>query len=252
MKPALKKLENDGRIWVAAEQEKETKPRTEKKEALSPRAEEIIAAGRVTVDGVTVTQMGVRVDATHRVTLDGKEVAPAETFEYYLLNKPAGCVTTLSDPQGRPTVISLLKGVTTRVFPVGRLDFDTEGALLLTNDGELAQKIQHPSQHTRKTYHARVKGCPSPGALRRLEQGIVLDNRRTAPASLRLLQKNRHSSLVEIILHEGRKRQVKKMLAAVDHPVVSLKRTAYGSLTLGDLPVGSFRKLTWLEVKKIF
>ena len=216
------------------------------------KAEELIKAGRVEVDGITVTEMGVSVDENSNVKFDGKPVSPAEKLEYYLLNKPAGYVTTLSDPQGRPTVISLLKGVKTRVFPVGRLDLDTKGALILTNDGSLTQKIQHPSKHTKKTYKALVKGIPSSETLRQLERGIVLEGKKTAPATLRLVKKNNNSTLVEIILHEGRKRQVKNMFAAVKHPVFSLERTAYGKLTLGSLQVGSFRALSKSDLDKIF
>lgn len=216
------------------------------------RAEEHIAAGRVRVDGRVVTTMGVIVGRENRVSFNGREIHPEEEFEYYLLNKPAGWVTTLRDPQGRPTVTSLLSGVTTRIFPVGRLDIDTEGALILTNDGTLAQRIQHPSQHTSKSYQALVKGHPSPATLRRLQRGVEIDGRRTAPARARLLEKNDHSALIELILHEGRKRQVKKMCAATGHPVLHLKRTAYGRLGLGDLKKGEWKRLAPSELEKIF
>ncbi len=216
------------------------------------KAEEHILAGRVAVDGVTIRKLGVTVSRNSKVSLDGKELSLTETLEYYLLNKPAGYVTTLSDPQGRPTVISLLDGVKTRVFPVGRLDLDTEGALILTNDGELAQRIQHPSRHTSKTYHALVKGIPADASLQQLRCGITLEGKPTAPAKLRLLKKNRTSTLVEIILYEGRKRQVKKMFAHIGHPVLFLKRVAYGKLTLGRLPKGAWRVLHPTDLKKIF
>lgn len=216
------------------------------------KAEEYIRAGRVKIDGVTVREMGVSVEASSHVAFDGKEVRPAQEYEYYLLNKPAGYITTLADPQGRPTVISLLSGITSRVFPVGRLDLDTEGALLLTNDGELTQRILHPSKHTRKTYHALVKGHPDPANLQKLERGIVLEGRPTAPAHLRLVQQKSSSTLIEITLYEGRKRQVKKMFLHIGHPVLFLKRTAYGKLTLGNLPRGAWKRLNPPDLEKIF
>ncbi len=216
------------------------------------KAEEYIRAGRVAVDGVTIRKMGVTVSRNSKVSLDGKELSLTETLEYYLLNKPAGYVTTLSDPQGRPTVVSLLDGVKTRVFPVGRLDLDTEGALILTNDGKLAQRIQHPSRHTNKTYHALVRGFPADTSLRQLQRGIMLEGKPTAPAKLRLLKRNKTSSLIEITLHEGRKRQVKKMFAHIGHPVLSLQRVAYGKLTLGKLAIGAWKPLNSTELKKIF
>lgn len=216
------------------------------------KAEEYIRAGRVKVDGIVIQEMGIIVDSSNKITFDNKELNLQENHEYYLLNKPAGYITTLSDPQGRPTVISLLREVTTRVFPVGRLDFDTEGALLFTNDGELAQRIQHPKERTKKSYLALVKGHPKTSALRLLERGIFLDGRLTAPASLRLLKKKTGSTEIEITLHEGRKRQVKKMFLHIGHPVLFLKRTAYGKLTLGNLPKGSWKTLSPKEIEKIF
>ncbi len=216
------------------------------------KAEEYIRAGRVKVDGIVVREMGISVHNKNTISFDNKKISLNKKHEYYLLNKPAGYITTLSDPQGRPTVTSLLTGVSSRVFPVGRLDLDTEGALILTSDGNLAQRIQHPSQHTNKTYQALVKGSPAETALRQLERGIVLEGRPTAPAKLRLLQKKQTSTLIEIILYEGRKRQIKKMFRHIGHPVLSLKRTAYGKLTLGKLPKGGWRPLNSADLKKIF
>ncbi len=216
------------------------------------KAEEYIQAGRVEVDGIIVRKMGIIVNQENSVCLDGKKLSLETNLVYYLLNKPAGYITTLSDPQGRPTVTSLLDGVKTRVFPVGRLDIDTEGALILTNDGDLAQRIQHPSRHTSKTYHALVKGLPSEITLRQLQRGILLEGRLTAPARLRLLKKNKTSTLTEITLYEGRKRQVKKMFAHTGHPVLFLKRIAYGKLTLGKLQRGAWRSLNPTDLKKIF
>jgi 23S rRNA pseudouridine2605 synthase len=217
-------------------------------------AEELIRQGKVTVDGQVITELGTRADPTCQTILcEGKPLTLPEEKIYILLNKPAGYVTTASDPQGRPVVTSLVKHLTSlRVFPVGRLDLDTEGALLLTNDGELAQRVQHPSFEVRKSYEALVVGQPSRETIRRLEQGIELEGRRTWPASIRSLASARQESRLEITIHEGRKRQVRKMFAAVGHPVLRLKRIAYGGLMLGALPTGKARILDPHELTRIF
>lgn len=217
------------------------------------KAEELIKNGRVAVAGKTVTEMGVTVadDATN-ITFDGKPISPEEKLHYYLLNKPSGYVTTLSDPQGRPIVTSLIKNAQARLFPVGRLDIDTEGALILTNDGQLAQKIQHPKHGTNKCYHALVQGLPSKKKQIQLEKGIFLEGKTTSPAKIRNLGKKGKNSLIEITIHEGRKRQVKKMFNHIGHPVIHLKRVAYGKLTLGSLVTGSYKRLQPADLKKIF
>lgn len=208
------------------------------------KAEEYIARGRVMVDGRRVDKMGETVDPdTQRITFDGRLVLPPTQKLTVLLNKPAGYLTTMADPQGRPIVTSLINEPGLRLFPVGRLDLDTEGALLLTNDGELAQNILHPSRQINRTYHARVKGHPSREALQSLRDGIMLEGRRTWPAKIRELRRGSASTTLEIIIHEGRKRQVRKMFAAINHPVLHLKRVAYGGLGLGPLPVGQYRHL---------
>jgi len=217
------------------------------------KAEELIAAGRVAVDGVIVTEMGTQVlPGKNRVTFDGKPVEAKEQLVYFLLNKPKGYVTTLSDPQGRPIVTSLIKTSKARLFPVGRLDLDTEGALLLTNDGELAQKIQHPSHDIDKTYEALVKGCPPKDKITLLQRGIFLEGKMTSPAAVSVLGKEGKNCLMQIIIHEGRKRQVKKMFAFIGHPVLHLKRTAYGKLSLGRMAIGDYRELNSAELNKIF
>ncbi len=216
-------------------------------------AEELIRSGQVTVDGSVVTEMGVKIDpGSHQVKVNNKPISDSEEKTYILLNKPAGYVTTMHDPQGRPIVTSLLTGLKARLFPVGRLDLDTEGALILTNDGELTHQILHPKFNINKTYVAKVKGSPSRAALKQLAQGIVIDNRTTSPARLRVLRKSARESVIEIIIHEGRKRQVRKMFAAINHPVIHLQRIAYGSLKLGKLPLGKFRSLSRAELKSIF
>ncbi len=217
------------------------------------KCEAIISSGRVQIDGKTITAMGTQITpGKERITVDGKVIGAKEQPVYILLNKPKGYVTTVSDPQGRPIVTSLLQNIKERVFPVGRLDLDTEGALLLTNDGELTQSILHPSNEVFKTYEAEVKGRPTASALRSLETGIILENRKTAPAKVTIKQKNRQNAIIEITIHEGRKRQVKKMFQAIGHPVLSLKRLAYGNLGLGNLAVGKYRFLKKNDLKLIF
>ena len=227
-------------------------------------AEVMIRQGRVTVDGIKITDMGMKITPGMQVIcLDGAPVTLIEKPVTLLLNKPKGYVTTLSDPQGRPIVTSLLQGITARVFPVGRLDLDTEGALIMTNDGMLAESIQHPRHEVKKTYEALVRGRPARSDLHHLEKGIVLEGKKTYPASIAIVGKKTQSTLVivkkmpqstlvKITIHEGRKRQVKKMFAAIGNPVLSLKRTAYGQLFLRDLPTGTYRILSADDLKKIF
>lgn len=217
------------------------------------KAEELIAAGKISVDGQIVTAMGVLITPGRQtITCRGKAIEAREEFVYYLLNKPKGYVTTLADPQGRPVVTALVKDARARLFPVGRLDLDTEGALLLTNDGRLAQKIQHPSHETNKTYEALVRGTPDSGQLVLLQKGFLLEGKMTSPANVRILARQGTNCLMEITIHEGRKRQVKKMFSHIGHPVLYLKRTAYGKLSLGELPIGRYRRLNSADLKKIF
>ena len=205
------------------------------------RADELIKAGRVTVNGEP-GQLNTVVGARDQVEVDGEEVA-RQRLRYVLLHKPAGVVTTAHDPQGRPTVVELVPAEP-RVVPVGRLDADTTGALLLTNDGRLAHRLAHPRYGVEKTYLAEVEGDPDEDALQRLRDGVELNGGRTAPARARRLGHGR----VELVLHEGRKHQVKRMLAAVGHPVRRLHRSAYAGLTLGGLEPGACRELEPSEV----
>ena len=211
--------------------------------------ERLILEGRVTVNGHLVRELGTKVEpARDVVKVDGKRVAgPPTRAAYYLLNKPRGYVTTLHDPEGRPTVKELLRGVRRRVYPVGRLDFDSEGLLLLTDDGDLAHDLMHPSRGVLKTYLAKVRGLPDAEALARLRRGISLDRRPTAPAQARLVRRG-DNAWVEVRIVEGRNRQVRRMLEAVGHPVLRLRRTAYGPLTLGRLAAGEFRPLDDAEI----
>lgn len=207
-------------------------------------ADELIKAGRVRVNGEP-GQLNTVVAASDRVEVDGRAVAE-QRLAYVLLHKPAGTITTARDPQRRPTVVALVPAEP-RVVPVGRLDADTTGALLLTNDGELAQRLAHPRYGVEKVYEAEVAGDPSDDALRRLREGIELDDGRTAPAGVRRLGPGR----VELVLHEGRNRQVKRMLAAVGHPVRRLHRSRYAGLTLAGLEPGAWRELEPDEVERL-
>ncbi len=207
-------------------------------------ADELIKAGRVTVNGEP-GQLNTFVEQSDRVEVDGRPVAP-QRLAYVLLHKPAGVVTTARDPQRRPTVVDLVHHEA-RVVPVGRLDADTTGALLLTNDGPLAHRLAHPRYGVEKVYEVDVEGDPSDDQLRRLREGVELDDGRTAPARATRLGPNR----VELAIHEGRKHQVKRMCAAVGLPVTRLHRPRYAGLELGELPSGAWRELTEDEVERL-
>jgi 23S rRNA pseudouridine2605 synthase len=207
-------------------------------------ADELIKAGRVTVNGEP-GQLNTFVERADRVEVDGEPVS-AQKLTYVLLNKPPGTVTTARDPQGRPTVVELVD-VSERVVPVGRLDADTTGALLLTNDGPLAHRLAHPRYGVEKVYEVEVEGEPDEAALRHLAEGVELEDGLTAPATVRCLA----PSLIELTLHEGRKHQVKRMCEAVGHPVRRLHRSRYAGLELGELPRGSWRALTETELAQL-
>ena len=209
-------------------------------------AEDLIAGGRVAVNGTTAI-LGARVDPEHdRVEVDGIPISLRRGLVYYLLNKPRGVVTTAADPQGRQTVLDLVP-VEPRVFPVGRLDADTEGLLLLTNDGDLTHRLTHPSYGVEKEYLAAVDGAPTPGAVRALREGVELDDGVTAPARVAAVEK----SVLRIVIHEGRNRQVRRMCAAVGHPVRRLVRTRIGPLRDRQLKPGQWRPLTIAEVRAL-
>lgn len=213
--------------------------------------EELIEAERVTVNGEVAT-LGRRVDpASDRIEVDGVAVPTAAGLVYYLLNKPAGVVTTASDPQGRPTVVDLVPAEP-RVFPVGRLDYQTEGLLLLTNDGELAQGLTHPSRGVEKEYLVEVDGEPGRDALRRLRDGVLLDDGPTAPARVRVAQRLAGGAALVIVIHEGRNRQVRRMCEAVGHPVRRLVRIRIGPLVDRRLPPGRWRPLEPSEVRALY
>ena len=210
-------------------------------------SEQLVFAGRVTVGGDVVRDPARDVDERSGVTVDGRPVALERRQLVFLLNKPPGYVSTAHDPQGRPTVIELVKA-RERLYPVGRLDADTTGLLLLTNDGELAHRLTHPSFEVPRTYRAQVRRPPvREPALRALREGVELDDGRTAPAHVRQVK----PGILEIQIHEGRKRQVRRMCEAVGHPVVRLERVAFGPLRLGDLPLGGHRLLKPAEVEHL-
>jgi 23S rRNA pseudouridine2605 synthase len=217
-------------------------------------AEKLIAEGRVSVNGETVTEMGTKADPVRDdIRVDGRRIKSTERLRYILLYKPAGYVTTRSDPQRRRTVIDLLHGVREYVYPVGRLDYDTQGLLLLTNDGDLAAKLTHPRHQVDRTYEVYVSGMPDDEAIDRLRRGIPLDGRRTLPADVLLVNKGRrdHKGVLIITIREGRNRQVRRMLEAVGHPVDSLRRIRFGPLSDRGLRPGEWRELTDAEVEKL-
>jgi 23S rRNA pseudouridine2605 synthase/16S rRNA pseudouridine516 synthase len=216
------------------------------------KCEELIKAGLVKVNDKIVTQLGTSLDpAVDRVEVAGKKIKKPEEKLYILLNKPTGYVTTGRDPQGRPKVTDLLKNVRQRVYPVGRLDYETEGLLLLTNDGELTFALTHPRHQVEKTYLAWVNGIPPADQLAQMARGIMLSDGQTAPARVHLKKRNKKGALLEITLHEGRKRQVRRMCAQIGHPVYRLKRIKFGALTLSGLKPGQYRLLTPKEVQNL-
>ncbi len=214
-------------------------------------AEEMIEQGLVTVNGAVVTQMGVQVEETDVVTVRGERVVPELDKKYVIYHKPIGEVTTVTDPEGRPTVLDHFRDYPVRLYPVGRLDFDSEGLLLLTNDGELAEKMMHPSHEVDKVYLARVTGKMTLEGIRQLRQGILMDDHKTSPAKVRVIKEETFASVVLVTIHEGRNRQVRRMFEGVGHKVLMLRRVGFGVLQLGDLPRGQWRELTPAEIMKL-
>ncbi len=213
-------------------------------------AEEMILDGRVSVNGVVVTELGTKADpATDRITVDGALLRPTEKLYYVLLHKPAGYVTSLKDPQGRQLVTELVQDVGARLFPVGRLDYNSEGLLLMTNDGEWANRLMHPRHQVDKEYHVRVRGKVDPQQVRRLTEGVELEDGRASGASVRVLKADQSNDWLSITIREGRNRQVRRMCSAVGLSVVRLRRIRYGNLTLGGLKPGEYRLLTTEEAQ---
>lgn len=213
-----------------------------------------IRDGAVTVNGESILVPGhpinVEIDS---VEFEGKQVEPLAERIYLMLNKPAGCLTTRRDERGRPTVMELVADMPDTIYPVGRLDLETEGLLLFTNDGDLAYRLLHPSHEVEKTYLAWVKGVPHDDAIQQLRQGVTIPSGTTAPAKIKRLRENKDgtSTKFEVVIHEGKKRQVRLMFKAVGHPVIRLKRTRIGNLGLGNLPLGQYRLLTPDEISEL-
>lgn len=219
----------------------------------SRRASEVlIKEGRVSVNGKVVRELGTKVvPGQDRVVVDGKPTEQAEQLVYLLMNKPAGYVTTVKDTHNRLTVMDLIRDMPYRVFPVGRLDYETEGLLLLTNDGEFAYRMTHPKFKLVKTYVAVVQSKLTKERLELLQNGIQLEDGKTAPAKVKILRQENHKTVVEISIHEGRNRQVRRMFKAVKNPVLELKRVSVGPLTLKGVNPGEYRYLTADELKKL-
>ncbi len=215
-------------------------------------AEKIIAEGRVSVNGEIVREMGVQIDENYdMVELDGEVIKNAEKKVYIMLNKPVGFITTVSDDKGRPTVMELVSDISSRIYPVGRLDYDTEGLLLMTNDGELTYCITHPKHDIAKTYVAEVTGDVSMDTITQLRRGVMLDGQKTSPAEVEVVGATQYGTKVEITIHEGRNRQVRRMFEELGCVVKKLKRIKEAGLTLGHLPLGKWRKLSESEVNML-
>lgn len=215
-------------------------------------SERIIQNGRVAVNGNIVTEMGVLIDeARDTVTVDGCLIRPEDEKHYILYNKPVGEITTASDPEHRATVMDKFKDYPVRLYPVGRLDYDSEGLLLLTNDGDMMNRLLHPSREVSKVYLTKVSNHITAEEIRLLRKGVMIDGKMTSPASVRLIRENTFDSVLLISIHEGRNRQIRKMVSAVGHQVVHLKRVGFGPIILGNLPVGMWRHLTQDEIDKL-
>ncbi|MFW6115395.1 MAG: pseudouridine synthase [Thermodesulfobacteriota bacterium] len=216
------------------------------------RADEVISSGRVAVNGKVVTQAGSKaVWGADVVTVDGRRLPPPPKKVYLLLNKPFGYMCTMHDPQGRPTVKDLLAGVEERVYPVGRLDFDTLGLLILTNDGELAFRLMHPSFQIPRTYKALIEGIINPRSVQQLRKGVMLEDGPANPARVRILKREQGKSLLRITVTEGRSREIRRLMEAVGYQTIHLMRIGYGSLRLGTTKVGAYRRLTAKEVQSL-
>ncbi|MBO4818514.1 MAG: rRNA pseudouridine synthase [Firmicutes bacterium] len=213
------------------------------------KADELISAGKVKINGIVCTVLGTEVGPEDRVTVNGRDISGhEEKLVYYALNKPLGYITTTSDEKGRETVLSLLTDVTQRVFPVGRLDADTTGLLIMTNDGKLANHISHPRNAVWKTYEVEINIAISEEKMQKLRNGVDIGGYVTKPAEVRLLKQTSHASLLEVKICEGKNRQIRKMFKAVDAKVIALERTAIGEVRLGRTHPGTYRKLTKSEI----
>jgi len=214
-------------------------------------AEKMITDGRVSVNGVVVTELGTKITDGDNVCVDGKKVRGDSKKIYIMLNKPKGYVTTARDDRGRRTVMDLVSDIPQRIYPVGRLDYDTEGLIFMTNDGDLTYSLTHPKYEKNKVYEVLVSGIMLHGAADKLAKGVYIEGKKTYPAEVEVTEHRRNSSVVRISIHEGRNRQIRKMCDAVGHPVLSLKRVAMDGIELGNLPEGRWRHLTSTEIKML-
>lgn len=216
-------------------------------------SEDLIRQGRITVNGKTVTDMGLNVDENDVVAMDGKFISNKETDTkiYIVVNKPVGYVSTAKDQFGRPAVVDLVSGIKTRLYPVGRLDFDTSGLIILTNDGEFTYRMTHPKHEIDKVYEAVVSGIPSKEEIERFENGLKIEDYTTSKARLEVITKKAHNAVIHVTIHEGKNRQVRKMCDAIGHRVLSLKRISIGPIALGSLPEGKWRSLTSEEIEHL-
>ena len=216
------------------------------------RAEQMILEGKVQVNGQTIREMGVQVDEEKdQVAVEGEIVRPEPEKHYIAYYKPIGEVTTVSDPEGRATVMDKFRDYPVRLFPVGRLDYDSEGLLLLTNDGEMMNRLLHPSREVSKVYLIKASNDVTDEEIRRMRRGVMIDGKMTAPAEVRRIRKEAFDTVLLISIHEGRNRQVRRMVEAIGHQVVSLKRVGFGPIRLGELPRGQWRKLTEAEIRRL-
>lgn len=216
-------------------------------------AEDLIKEGKVLVNGQVITELGTKVKSGDSISVEGNILDNNKNYEYYLLNKPRGVVTTTNDEFGRKTVLDLVIS-SNRIYPVGRLDYDTTGVLLLTNDGNLANKLMHPSSNIEKTYIAKIEGVMNPTSIMKLKKGVVIDGYKTRPAKVKVksIDKKMNKSIVQITITEGKNHQVKNMFEAVGHKVLKLKREKYAIFDVKDLKVGEYRKLTFKEVAILY
>ncbi len=217
------------------------------------KAEELISKGHVQVNGNTITEMGVKVNYDDDITVDGEAISVKQDKVYFLLNKPRGIVTTTSDEKNRKTVVDLID-TDKRIYPVGRLDYDTTGVLLLTNDGELTNMLIHPKNNVEKQYIAKIEGIPTKEELQVLASGVVIDGHKTSRAKVKLrkMDKKNNTSVIDLFIHEGKNHQIKKMFETIGYHVIKLRRDRFAFLTVDDLKSGEYRELTVKEVKQLY
>jgi len=217
------------------------------------KCEEMIIAGRVAVNDIGIQKMGVDIQPeVDNITVDGKRIRPEVKNHYIIFNKPSGIVTTVHDQFGRKTIMSYFQDIPERIFPIGRLDYDSEGLLILTNDGKLTYRLTHPKHQVKKTYIVKVKGIPTLNQLKIIQNGVILDRIKTAPADVKIMNNNENTSILEIQIHEGRNRQVRRMFEWIGYSVINLRRSQIGSLSLGNLQPGEWRYLSDKEVHYLY